>query len=316
LLSSNRGYPNSAVTGNKDKIPFVSLSSVSAPYFLDPRYYFTDPTDLIVVEEYKGIHLIKDSSYLFIDFSNPITKTANNSDTLNTSFHSGNDLSKGSLIKTNKFDHNPAIDTIEYKVKFTAKNLLTLLGNTSADIEVNLGLFNARINKFIRKIDGVLLGDTDGLTEISRRLRVVLPGLPNDKFYLSFYIDSTKYSYLKNYTNLVNVFISEEDSILQKDGSGLAYEEQKIPTDYGLLQNYPNPFNPSTKIEYKLPLDGLVTIKVYDMLGNEVATLVNEEKVAGKYDVNFDASRLASGIYLYRIKVNDFYSTKKMVFLK
>ena len=104
--------------------------------------------------------------------------------------------------------------------------------------------------------------------------------------------------------------------MLQKNGSGLAYEEQKIPTDYGLLQNYPNPFNPSTKIEYKLPLDGLVTIKVYDMLGNEVATLVNEEKGAGKYEVNFDASRLASGVYLYRIKVNDFYSTKKMVFLK
>ena len=109
-----------------------------------------------------------------------------------------------------------------------------------------------------------------------------------------------------------NIF--DEENILPKNN--FIFLSFGTIKEYDLSQNYPNPFNPSTTIKYQIPKDGIVTLKVYDILGSEVVTLVNEEKVAGKYEVNFDASRLASGVYLYRIKVNDFYSTKKMVFLK
>jgi hypothetical protein len=103
--------------------------------------------------------------------------------------------------------------------------------------------------------------------------------------------------------------------------------------DFTLYQNYPNPFNPSTKIRYQIPLSppllkwegatgGFVTLKVYDILGNEVATLVNEEKSAGRYEVEFSAgsfgngNNLASGIYLCRMQAGNYVSIKKMMLLK
>lgn len=89
-----------------------------------------------------------------------------------------------------------------------------------------------------------------------------------------------------------------------------------LPAVFSLEQNYPNPFNPTTIIRYQLPQEGYVTLKIYDMLGREVSTLVNEYKNAGEYKINFDASSLSSGVYVYRILVNDFVSTKKMILMK
>jgi len=92
--------------------------------------------------------------------------------------------------------------------------------------------------------------------------------------------------------------------------------KNKLPDEYALLQNYPNPFNPVTTIEYRIPEWSLVTIKVYDVLGNEVATLVNGEKPLGNYEVEFNANSLASGIYFYQLKAGKFIETKKMVLMK
>ena len=89
-----------------------------------------------------------------------------------------------------------------------------------------------------------------------------------------------------------------------------------IPTEYALRQNYPNPFNPVTKISYDLPKQGFVSLKVYDMLGREVVTLVNEVKKEGRYLVDFDGSNLASGAYFFKLKSNDFVDVKKMILLK
>ena len=85
---------------------------------------------------------------------------------------------------------------------------------------------------------------------------------------------------------------------------------------YSLKQNYPNPFNPSTTIEYSIPLDSYVTVKVYDILGQKVSSLVSENKKAGNYNVKFNAENLASGIYLYQMKANDFVETKKFIIVK
>ncbi len=89
-----------------------------------------------------------------------------------------------------------------------------------------------------------------------------------------------------------------------------------IPKEYKLDQNYPNPFNPSTIISYQLSAAGKVSITVYDLLGRQVANLVNKEQPAGNYKINFDASSLASGIYYYRIVAGKFIKTKKMILLK
>lgn len=93
-------------------------------------------------------------------------------------------------------------------------------------------------------------------------------------------------------------------------------QNQNLEIEYSLRQNYPNPFNPITKINYSIKNAGLVQIKIYDILGSEVATLVNEEKVAGKYEVNFNASSLASGVYIYKIQAGSFINSKKMLLLK
>ncbi len=85
---------------------------------------------------------------------------------------------------------------------------------------------------------------------------------------------------------------------------------------YNLCQNYPNPFNPITTIEYKIPFEGFVEIKVFDILGREVKTLVKMNQTAGNYKVIFDASSLPSGVYLYQINVNDYQATKKMLLMK
>ena len=89
-----------------------------------------------------------------------------------------------------------------------------------------------------------------------------------------------------------------------------------IPVDYKLDQNYPNPFNPTTVINFTIPKAGNVTLKVYNALGQEVATLVDEYKDASNYQVDFNASKLASGIYFYSLKANNFTQTKKMMLVK
>jgi hypothetical protein len=88
------------------------------------------------------------------------------------------------------------------------------------------------------------------------------------------------------------------------------------PDGYFLSQNYPNPFNPSTKISYGIQEAGVVTIKVYNILGSEVVTLVNEHKPAGNYEVSFGEGGLASGVYIYRLTVNSFIQTRKMILEK
>jgi hypothetical protein len=89
-----------------------------------------------------------------------------------------------------------------------------------------------------------------------------------------------------------------------------------IPSRLVLEQNYPNPFNPTTTIEYGIPLKSFVTIKLFDILGREVAVLVNGERQAGAYKIEFNASRFSSGIYIYQLRSGSLIQTKKMMLLK
>ena len=101
-------------------------------------------------------------------------------------------------------------------------------------------------------------------------------------------------------------------------GIALAVKDKPtgVPATFSLSQNYPNPFNPSTKIDFSIPVGAQVQLKVYNVLGQEVATLVNETMKSGSHTVTFDASKLASGVYLYKITAGSFVSTRKMVLLK
>lgn len=93
-------------------------------------------------------------------------------------------------------------------------------------------------------------------------------------------------------------------------------EDLNIPSSFSLFQNYPNPFNPNTNISWSSPIIGWQTLKVYDVLGREIETLVDESRPAGNYEINFDGSKLTSGVYFYRFKVGSFVATKKMILMK
>lgn len=92
--------------------------------------------------------------------------------------------------------------------------------------------------------------------------------------------------------------------------------ENQTLSDFYLNQNYPNPFNPNTVISWNVPFDSYQTLKVYDVLGNEVATLVNEYRTAGSYSINFNASNLSSGVYYYKLTAGNFTETKKMILMR
>jgi hypothetical protein len=109
------------------------------------------------------------------------------------------------------------------------------------------------------------------------------------------------------------------DDTLYIDNQITSVEDQGsllIPDKYRLERNYPNPFNSSTVIKYSIPTEGLVTLDIFNAIGEKVATLVEEVKEAGNYTVEFNATNLPSGIYFYRIQANDFIDTKKMILLK
>jgi hypothetical protein len=96
----------------------------------------------------------------------------------------------------------------------------------------------------------------------------------------------------------------------------VAKNENLLPSEYSLSQNYPNPFNPNTKIKYSIPNSSFVIIKIYDVLGNEIEILVNEEKPVGAYELTWYAENLPSGVYFYRLQAGSFVETKKMILLR
>ena len=117
-------------------------------------------------------------------------------------------------------------------------------------------------------------------------------------------------------TNLADLITKNNTAKLKYASVGIKTISTEIPREFSLGQNYPNPFNPVTNIQFGLPKNSFVTIKIYDILGREVSVLLNEFKEAGLYEVNFNASKLSSGMYFYRIEAGSFSGIKRMVLLK
>jgi hypothetical protein len=125
-------------------------------------------------------------------------------------------------------------------------------------------------------------------------------------------------NYFLSFVNLYAAWVFEQNIM----GANLKKEEESntitsiLPNEFALSQNYPNPFNPSTTIDYQLPVKGYVTLRIYDVLGRLITTLVDKEQDPGFYDVTWNASKYASGIYIYSIQSGSFISTKKLMLIK
>jgi len=133
-------------------------------------------------------------------------------------------------------------------------------------------------------------------------------GFPANNFVYSFAIDGT--NLLAGTLN--GVWMRPLSEMI----TGVDEKQNKLPKSYSLQQNYPNPFNPKTTINYSVPKSGIVTIKVYDVLGDEITTLLNENKPVGNYSIQFNTGKLTSGIYFYRMEAGDFTQTKKLILLR
>jgi Zinc carboxypeptidase/Secretion system C-terminal sorting domain len=199
--------------------------------------------------------------------------------------------------------------------------------------------WNYNYRSFLNYMEKALYGITgmvkDSLTFQPVYARVFISGHDIDSSFV--YSDSTFGKYYRliytgtynltfsapgYYTKTITGVYAKNDSttninvLLNPITTGISKNGNDIPSEYNLYQNYPNPFNPATTINYDLPNSGFVKLAVYNVLGKEIAVLVNEKQSAGKYVVQWDASSYPSGVYFYRIIAGDFTETKKMVMIK
>ncbi len=192
----------------------------------------------------------------------------------------------------------------------TASNIL----NGDNAVTYSLDLVDAESGKTLGNIEKLIF-DKDNLPlNEGNAFKVNLEGMDGSKnVYLKIKAENNfggKCLLTESYSDI------ESESFAKTNIKEINYKDLLAVKEYALAQNYPNPFNPTTTINYQIPKDGFVTLKIYDVLGKEVATLVNDSKTTGSYNVEFNAGNLASGVYLYQIKVNDYTATKKLMLVK
>jgi len=140
--------------------------------------------------------------------------------------------------------------------------------------------------------------------------------LPDDSISIAVLLNERRYAgtFDVQFRNALSILSALLGTMIDVDD--IEVKNRVLPLNYILKQNYPNPFNPTTNIEFSIPKSELVTLKVYNILGEEVVTLISEKLNAGKYRYDWDASRQASGVYVYRIQAGDYVKTKKMILIK
>ncbi|MEO6694131.1 MAG: T9SS type A sorting domain-containing protein [Ignavibacteria bacterium] len=188
------------------------------------------------------------------------------------------------------------IDAIQY-----SENYYDIIGT----VDISTGSIPEFIDSFkVSTCTDQSCGATSCWTEYPVRYRIQAIDKFNDESVLSDFASTTAWD------------ISGGEGSMEGDNLTTTSHGSVIPKVYSLKQNYPNPFNPSTNIQYDLPIDNFVSIKVYDLIGREVMSLVNEMKEAGSYIVSFNGSNLSSGIYYYKIKAGNFEQVRKMLLIK
>jgi len=193
------------------------------------------------------------------------------------------------------------------KVSSTVYNVRPFFRNEGSSLTVNN--IKVKISTPLTSVITQITPDTISISSIAPRavagptndVNVTVSSRFSGNFKFTFELMSNEWTYWKD---TVSQIATGTD------------EEIHTPTNYSITQNYPNPFNPSTKIKFSIPKSSYVSIKVFDVLGREVAILVNEEKKSGTYEVNFNSANLSSGIYFYRIEAGSFVQTNKMILLK
>ncbi len=312
--------------------PIITLDSVncSNPIIGNGQYYWYGQLYVGYEKGTAGNRQIYSASYTF--YANPewvFTKISSGGDNININigtfgspqnFQPYQTMNNGVWKIVSRFIMNDTSDNVSCNCENPSVFLYILLTKNSARAEKKL---NNSTPFFI-------VYDTDSLKsnreimlkfdyeQSNNDTTINLSNSPGDDYKpeISFYSTDTTY---------VAVFWTHEQN--GKQGiwmsktffspiTGFVPGRLQSPGNYSLEQNYPNPFNPSTIISYQLPVNSKVVLKIYDLLGKEVATLVNKEQLSGSYHVQFDGSKFASGVYFYRIEAGSFVETRKLILIK
>ena len=207
-------------------------------------------------------------------------------------------------------DNSMFLYSIKYGVSDSSA-AVNLLSNTNKFINFKLQLIDAQSLEVLGSFDEVTFDQSNVFRYNNLSYQVNTAGIGNRSVFLRLKVED---NFNPDYS--LSQIYSDNDILEKRSLKTINFTGSEILVSYDLAQNFPNPFNPSTTIRFQLPQDGMVTLKIFDILGSEVATLVNEEKVAGRYEINFNASSLASGVYIYKLQAGDFVNSKKMILLK
>ena len=200
--------------------------------------------------------------------------------------------------------------TFENNANSSADTLIKKIYNQNAiNCDVSKGEYITAINKF----DNIIQQNPNSEAAVYAEIDILTTALNLDTTNTQL----GKISGGKYLVKGTSDYLSRLNDILQsRFGLNSGEREKIIPDEYSLEQNYPNPFNPTTTIRYDLPKDGVVQLEVFDIIGRKITTLVNTHQSAGRYEVNFDAGKLASGVYIYKLQSGQYISSKKMMLLK
>jgi hypothetical protein len=312
---SNKGaYVQVSNGGDKYSMIAASFNNDNPPYyFTDSHLYSVNKSATHTICSGREAVVSKGKAQFYfglgdIKYGNKPVDFIALADTLR--FNSSEQLNNYLTTKPIRLTGN---STIDYTIQFGYTDSIAAANALKENKYVNfkVELVDAMTNQLISVSDSANFSSINPLPRNNRSYQFNTAGLANRivKLRLKIETNTTFHYSLKNRYST--------NAVMNKiPGKNPVAKNLPIISTYELSQNYPNPFNPSTTIEYQIPAPGNVSLKVFDLLGKEVTTLINESRNAGRYSISLDASKLASGVYIYQLKVNDYVSSKKMMLLK
>jgi hypothetical protein len=299
-----------------NNIRFITLNTSALPYAF---YNQSLPTDiplktnsLAIANGREGIVTKGEAGFYYLIGDVVLDQTTINFTELTDETTIGNETELNSYLTTEEFTINNNSD-LTFSVRFGTVDSVTTANtlNDNEYVRFRVELVDAATNELLGTFSSVEYTKTNLYQYNNIGYSVNTDGIGNKKVKIRLRIEDNVEA---EYT--IAQIIADETVLGKTNYTEISYLGELSVETYELAQNYPNPFNPETVIYYQIPESGEVSLKVYDMLGRELKTLVNQTQNQGRYEVKFNARDLASGVYIYRLQVNDFVTSKKMMLVK
>ena len=297
-------------------IRYSTLQTSSTPYaFANQQIPDTQPaklSSLAIANGREGIVTKGEAGFYYLIGDVVLDQTTINFTELTDETTIGNETELNSYLTTEEFTINNNSD-LTFSVRFGTVDSVTTANtlNDNEYVRFRVELVDAATNELLGTFSSVEYTKTNLYQYNNIGYSVNTDGIGNKKVKIRLSVEDNVEA---EYT--IAQIIADETILGKTNYTEISYLGELSVETYELAQNYPNPFNPETVIYYQIPESGEVSLKVYDMLGRELRTLVNQTQNQGRYEVKFNARDLASGVYIYRLQVNDFVTSKKMMLLK